>query len=227
MTQTKKTLEERIEEAIEFTKKEKAKAAGYAKLSYSEKIARKRGFECNIEYRNWLAQEKGFKNVAEYEQKQQFKRGIGTGLSMGENINSAVYLGIYVAERLLPKIFDNPKAMPYGNTGYDYICKNGYKIDVKSSSLRKANYWKFDIRKNKIADVFLCIAFDNRLNLNVKHIWLIPGNEIIRTQKLNELISLCISDCDYSKDPLKKYELTDKLTEANNACNRFRSGDLK
>lgn len=221
------TTDELIDELIELTQKEKAKAAEYAKLSYGEKLARKRGFKNYAEYRNWWAQQNGYKNYAEYNQKNNFKNGMGTGLSMAENKNSSIYLGIHVAERLLPKIFDNPIAMPHGNIGYDYICKNGYTIDVKSSVVSKANYWLFHIRKNTIADVFFCIAFDNRLNLNVEHIWLIPGTETIRNQKLNELINLTIYNSDYSTDRLKKYELTDKLIDANNTCRMFRVGVLK
>lgn len=100
-------------------------------------------------------------------------------LSMSKNKECPVYLGVYVAEKVLSKFFDNIIIMPYGNPGYDYICDKGYKIDVKSSCLHIHNrekYWLFCIDRNTIADYFLCLAFDDRESLKPQHIWLIPGN---------------------------------------------------
>jgi hypothetical protein len=87
-----------------------------------------------------------------------------------------LYLGS-VAEKVLSNYFDGIHRMSCQNVGYDFICKNGYKIDVKSSC-RHVNHWKFGIRHNHIADLFLCLAFDNRELLNPEHVWLIPGNLI-------------------------------------------------
>lgn len=236
-------LEKLIAEAEEITKIEKKRAIEYTGLSYNEKWVRKKGFANYIEYlnqlaqlngftnyteyENWRAQQKGFNNSADYHQKLRFKNSIGTGLSMSESRSSAPYLGIFIAERLLPNIFENPKMMLHGNIGYDAICKNNYKIDVKSSTLNKSNFWSFHISKNKIADAFLCIAFDSRENLYVKYVWLIPGNEVIRKRKLNELKALTIHNTDYSKKAVARYELTDKTDEANNTCALFMSGVLR
>ena len=85
------------------------------------------------------------------------------------------YLGIVIAEQVLSKVFKNVQVMPYGNKNYDFICEKGYKIDVKSACLSKNKYWSFGINKNKIPDYFLCLAFDNRINLNPLYLWLIPG----------------------------------------------------
>ena len=101
----------------------------------------------------------------------------------------STYLGVYIAERILSYIYLNVERMSYSNHGYDFICGNGYKIDVKSACERKNRHgWGFIIKKNTIADYFLCIAFDNRENLNPQHIWLIPGNI------LNDKISGNISE---------------------------------
>ena len=62
------------------------------------------------------------------------------------------------------------------NPGYDFICNRGKKIDVKSSCIRRGNTWIFRINYNTIADYFLCLAFDNRADLNPMHIWLLPSN---------------------------------------------------
>ena len=96
-----------------------------------------------------------------------------------DNPKCPTYLGIYVAERVLSKIFSNVTRMPIGNPGYDFLCSKGYKIDVKSSCLHEGKYekcWRFYVGKNTIADYFLCLSFDNRNDLNPLHIWLIPGN---------------------------------------------------
>jgi len=98
--------------------------------------------------------------------------------SYTENTRCTAYLGIHVAERILSRIFKNVIRMQMGNKGYDFICSRGYKIDVKSSTINTNGRWQFDIGNNKMADFFLCLAFDNRDNLNPEHLWLIPGNAI-------------------------------------------------
>lgn len=144
--------------------------------------------------------------------------------------NSSYWLGIHVAERVLNNIFENVQEMPMCNQGYDFICKNRCKVDIKSSCIRKTKYgyrWAFNIDKNTIADYFLLLAFDNRENLNPIHLWLIKGNEIIKTKKgltkLNNLTTLSIST---SKDKLEKYilyELKDKLDKVKNNVLSFKN----
>ena len=95
---------------------------------------------------------------------------------MNENRECASFLGVHVAEKVLANVFKNVERMPHNNKGYDFICGQGYKIDVKSSTIhKKRGCWQFNIERNKIADHFLCIAFDNRDDLNPLHLWLIPG----------------------------------------------------
>jgi hypothetical protein len=78
-----------------------------------------------------------------------------------------------VAERVLSNIFKNVTRMKMNHTGYDFICGKGFKIDVKSSCGEEG--WNFILKQNKIADYFLCLAFDNRESLNPQFLWLIPG----------------------------------------------------
>jgi hypothetical protein len=92
---------------------------------------------------------------------------------------STLYLGVYVAERVLSKVFKDVKIMPSGNRGYDFICNHGKKIDVKSSATGHKGRWMFTINKNQIADYFLCLAFESRDDLyNPVHLWMIPGHII-------------------------------------------------
>ena len=43
---------------------------------------------------------------------------------------------------------------------------------------RNRSRWMFHVKKNTVADFFLCIAFDNRESLTPLHLWLIPSNEV-------------------------------------------------
>jgi len=109
-----------------------------------------------------------------------------------ENKKCSQYLGIHVAERLLRHLFKDVQTMPLHNSGYDFICNRGFKVDAKSSTTYHRNarvkQWQFDINRNKIADYFLCIAFDNRENLNPVHLWLIPGENVndLQTASIGE-----------------------------------------
>ena len=95
------------------------------------------------------------------------------------NKKSAVYLGCTIAEKVLSKVFKDVEIMPYGNSGFDFTCNKGKKIDVKSSCIRKnQRNWVFNIKKNVVADFFLCIAFNDRESLTPLHLWLIPSNEV-------------------------------------------------
>ena len=131
------------------------------------------------------------------------------------NPKCSVYLGVYVAERILADVFNNVERMPNGNTGFDFICGKGYKIDVKSACLgEKSNHWQFQIRQNTIADYFLLLAFDNRNDLNPVHLWLIPGH-VLNHQKGT---SIAVS----TLDRWSEYELTDKLDKVIKCCNTKR-----
>lgn len=98
----------------------------------------------------------------------------GVNLPYSENKKCSSYLGVHVAERILSKIFKDVSVMPYGTSGYDFICNRGMKIDVKSSCITKEKTWRFNSKKNSVADFFLCLAFDNRVDLTPMYIWLIP-----------------------------------------------------
>ncbi len=134
-----------------------------------------------------------------------------------ENIYCSMWLGIHIAERILPEIYENVEMMPIGNHGFDAICSMDYKIDVKSSCILQIHtkyehdYFNFTIYCNEIADYFLMFAFDNRTNLNLLYVLLIKGDEIIRGRKLNEFVSLKITNTDEKLKEFDKYKLSDEL----------------
>ena len=103
-------------------------------------------------------------------------------MPMYENKLCSSYLGVFIAERLCRHLFKDVEVMPYGNTGYDIMCNKGKKIDVKSSCTRFLNdnrsYWIFEVDHNTTADFFICVAFDNRSDLNLLHMWMIPAKEV-------------------------------------------------
>lgn len=111
--------------------------------------------------------------------------------SLDRNKACSQYLGIHVAERVLVHVFKDVKKMPINNMGYDIICNRNKRIDVKSACMTKhgsnIGQWVFSIKQNKIADFFLCLAFDTREDLNPLYLWLIP------CELINHLISTSIS----------------------------------
>jgi len=139
--------------------------------------------------------------------------------SMTINKKCPMFLGCHVAERVLSHVFKNVERMKSGNKGYDFICNKGFKIDVKSACLNKRNKYCFIINRNKIADYFLLIGFDNRNDLNPQHIWLIKGNLVDEIKCLN---NLCISNTEKGRCQFNEYELNDKLKETIVCCNTLK-----
>lgn len=152
----------------------------YNKEHYKEHCEEKKQYD--KQYREEHCEEKR-------ERDKQYCRDRGVQ-SMQDNKSCAAYLGVVIGERLVKHLFNDVVMMPYGHTGYDMICNKGKKIDVKTSCLRKRKCpcWSFHINKNTIADFFICVAFDNRDDLNPLHLWMIPGKEL--NQKGGRSISL-------------------------------------
>ena len=144
-----------------------------------------------------------------------FHKSPGFNNGSVNNKQCASYLGITIAERVLSKVFKNVERMPYKNPGYDFKCNNGYKIDVKGATkMKNQNAWSFHIRHNQIADYFLCLAFDDRKNLNPLHIQLIPD------EKVNHLKGLTISASRIDK--WDEYALD--INKVSACCNALKEG---
>ena len=132
------------------------------------------------------------------------------------NKESAQYLGITCAEEVLEKIFKNVKKMPSNNSGFDFICGKGYKVDSKASCIhiydKQSNNWTFGINKNKTADYFACLAFDNRDDINPLYFWLIPGNIV------NDKTKIAISESTINKWD----EYRQDINKVINCCNNLK-----
>ncbi len=90
-----------------------------------------------------------------------------------ENPRCGPYLG-FITENILSMVFGAVERMPPNNHGYDFVCKNGYKIDAKGGCLLDNNRWRFNTYKNITADYFICIGFDNRESMTPLRAWIIP-----------------------------------------------------
>lgn len=139
------------------------------------------------------------------------------GQSMRENKKCSAYIGVYINEGLLKHYFNDVEGMPYGHPGYDFICNNGWKIDAKSSATGDKGRWTFRIDHNIIADYFFCVAYDNREDLNIIHIWLLPGD------KFNHLVSATIS-----KSTIDKWAEYEKpIDKAIICCDSMKNGAIQ
>jgi hypothetical protein len=144
----------------------------------------------------------------------------GRSVPMAEAKDSSLYLGVHIAEHVLSNYFEHVKRMPHGNPGFDFICGRGFKIDVKSACLRRhrvgSPYWPIRIRKNKTADYFLVLLFNNRDDLEPMHLLLIPGSDV------NHLTSTTISSNPTHFAKWAQYERP--LDKVVTCCNTMRSG---
>lgn len=139
---------------------------------------------------------------------------------MSKNRECTLYLGVHIAERVLSKVFDNVARQPNNNPGFDFICGKGFKVDVKSAclihGLNRKPRWQFRINKNKIAEFFLCLAFDNRNSLTPLHMWLFPSSNI---NKINVLTS--------STNMISKWDRYSlPTTKVSNCCNILKGVDF-
>ncbi|MCK5225105.1 MAG: hypothetical protein KAQ89_00150 [Planctomycetes bacterium] len=147
--------------------------------------------KCSNEYSKiWKRNNKDSVNKTKI--KNNIKNGV---VPFNKNKSCGLYLGVHVAEKVLSRVFNNVERMPCINPGYDFICNKNKKIDVKSGCIMKRSIntsrslaWSFDIRRNKIADYFLILAFSNRQELKPMYMWFIPANLInnLKTATITE-----------------------------------------
>ena len=143
-------------------------------VEYLNNLAQKRGYKNRDDLLDNLAKIAGFSNHIE-RSSEWCKNRYERGTNFVENKSCPQYLGIEIGERrvarkVLPLIVGNIiEEMPFGNSNFDFICKNEnlkdknnqdiLKIDVKSAKLID-NKYKFRVAFNNIADYFLTIAFN-------------------------------------------------------------------
>lgn len=181
--------------------------------------ARERGFNSYEEYLNIIALGRGFTCYREYEQVWMYYPEMPSPIK--ENRTDPRFIGIYIAENGIAKIYEGSQRMPYCNPGYDIICPKGYKIDVKSTVLNRYNTLNFRINQNMITDYFALIAFNNIIELKPMYMWLIQGDEDVYGCPIRTLDTLTILNEPTHLYRYKKYEKTDKLEKLRDICKGF------
>ncbi len=180
--------------------------------------------ECKTEkeYRDKLSQNAGFKDWAE--QVRKCRHETGRHLPKESNIYCSLWFGDFICENYIIKTFEDPIRMPHGNPGFDWLCKNGEKIDSKGRCLmcteNRSPCWQFSIKYNKIADWFILSAWDNRDSLNPLHVWAFHKNYIVRGKKFCEFETFRITNTPEKLKELEKYEVTNRLDKLKELCNK-------
>lgn len=206
------------------------KGAGFEnRYKYQKNLLSNKGISF-LEYRNHLAIDRGYDNDAEIQRLQSWNRG--DSVPMHDNEECSYYLGVEIAERkvgrkYLPMILGNiDKEMPPNYPGFDFLLVGDIKV-IKSSCLEyiyreKVSHlcdiyddiysrYVFSIKYNDIADYFFLIGFDDRLQLNILHIWIIRREKIIRGREFCRRDTLVITNKPKKLSEFEIYEVTDKL----------------
>lgn len=173
------------------------------------------------EYKDKLAQYAGFKDYAE--RMKDWLHWTGRNLPKELNTECSSWFGEFT-ENLMIQTFEDPVKMHYGNPGFDWLCKNGEKIDNKGRCLQHAENqserWIFHINHNNIADWFILSAWDNRDSLTPLHVWAFHKNDIVRGKKFWRRETFSISNTLEGLKEFEKYEITDRLDRLKKLYNK-------
>lgn len=188
------------------------------------KLAVQKGYNDYSEYLDELAKRKGYDNYNEYCRVKSWHNGHSP---MSENEYCSDYFGIHIAERYISSLFEDPIRMPVKNPGFDWICKNGKKIQNKARCLKYDNRndsvgWSFKIDYNDNTDYFTLSGWDDRNDLEPIFILLIHKNDIVRGKEFWNRETFWITNKPEHLLEFKKYELTDKLEKLRECCDKFK-----
>lgn len=207
----------------------------YIRILKSEGILKNDADILRKEYESW-AKNKGYKDYSEYQRKErrEYKAkwtrengwNKGINIPMSENEECSSYFGVHITESLVFKLFESEdpdiKRVPYGTIGYDWICKQG-KIQHKARCITFDNKcgwcgWKYHIDRNKIADIHVLTAWDNRDNLNPMYVWIFEKGDILEGEKFWNRIGLTITNTPKGLFRVKKFEDKDKFEKLKKLC---------
>lgn len=178
---------------------------------------------CNNPYKSYeelnkLAIERGYLNLQDYVNKELRVSNTKINKDLGQ------YFGIHVAEKYVSSLFEDVIRLPINYTGYDWICKKGYKIQHKASCLiyddKGWQGFAYNILNNDIADYFILTGWNNRKDLVPIFILLIHSEEIVRNKPFWVRKMFYITNKPKYLLEFEKYNLIDKLEKLKNCCNR-------
>lgn len=180
-----------------------------------------KGYKDYDEYLDLIAIGRGFTCYEEYDKIWEYYPGMSDPIR--ENRKNTRFLGVYIAESSVNKLFEDSQRMRLRNPGYDIICNKGYKIDVKASTLSATNTFGFNINENNIANYFILIGYNNIIELKPLHMWIIGSEDIIHDYPMHDWSRLMIPNEPMHIEYFQKYERIDKLNELREICDEFNS----
>lgn len=183
----KKKNRERINEQRRENRKENQEEINKKEREYREKNREqineqtRKCYQENSNHKRQLRKKSYYKNhKRELERNKKLRRKRGV-LPWSEIKN--LRLGLYI-EKVIASMFGSV-AEPYNNPDIDFVCPQGYKMQVKVSSMRynhnKPIGWSFGIKKNKTADYFILVAVNEINDIDKEdfkplYIWLMKGH---------------------------------------------------
>lgn len=184
-----------------------------------DKWAKNKGFENYWEYMDDVAIGREFTCYEEYMDAWKYYPGMPNPTKENRLLKS--FIGSYIAENGISKLFEGCQKMKKNNPGYDIICPKGYKLDVKASVLSRFNTFGFHIAKNQIADYFILVGFDNVINLKPLYLWILKRDDIVRGRCIKDIEGIYVSNDPESIKQFEKYSRIYKLKELTNICEEF------
>jgi hypothetical protein len=181
-----------------------------------EKTRKNAGCKTRKEYETKCAQNLGFKDRAEERRERRHESGEGLAI---DDKDSPTFFGKFT-ENLMIQTFENVITVRHNNPGFDWICKNGDKIENKSACLKDGNSrWTFNVKYNKIADWFIFSAWDNRDSLTPLYVWILHKNDMVRGRKVCEFEGLSILNNPSGLKDFEEYLTINRLERIKKLCN--------
>lgn len=190
------------------------------------------GCKTITEYNNKCAQDAGFKDFNERQREWRHETGKSIPYEFNEYCSSHVGVTIgedVVGKPILDMMFEEVVKKGYGNSGYEFLCKNPrkeflnryprfilesrlerdkeYKVDVKTRHFLEGR-WVYKIDYNNTADFFMIIGLGTIDDIP-EFVLLIHKDDIIRGIKFWKRTGICIGKSHSSE--FKMYELKDEL----------------
>lgn len=175
---------------------------------------KRQGFNGRLEWANHNAQLEGYKSEAEKYKIKRWEQGKKVPLQIS---NTPAQKGDEM-ENYLSQLYGKLERMPYGNRGYDFICrKDKKKIEVKRRQMTsypdsKVQYFDFThIDYNKEADIFIFVGI---IGSEPVKIWKFDKKDILEDNlPIWARERLLISNKPSCFDIYRNYELPTKLED--------------
>ena len=102
-------------------------------------------------------------------------------MSRATGTDGTRFFGENIAERAIEVAYPKMRRMPAGNKGFDFLSPECRKIEVKAAhdcGRCKKSKWQYILNSNRIADVFIFMAFADDVYPVLCNVWRVPGSII-------------------------------------------------